>query len=440
MDARRHSPHRRLDKFDVCESSPGEYRCEVIATNAAGSTSQSSAPVDVSGSPALTSLPPTVRGSAAAGFAGSVYPHGFSATAHFEYGLDPSLRASAGPLYDHRTPDQPVGSDFAGHPLAASVTGLVPNALYHVRLVATNSAGVALGPDQTFRTTNAPKPPAPVLGKTENAAPVSGKVFVLINGRLVPLTAARQIRSGTEVDALHGTLSLTTATGSKKKTQTGRFAAGVQGDAGESRGEQGPGHVDAGQQCIQGRARTPRVRRTKRSMRRRLRARVPRSSSCTRAPTGNSGPVGDTAPLRYWARSGRSPIRATARSPATSPTLCSSTTSSTTRRSSCTPARATWRGSRSNPLAQRASHPTANAAIRMPCEPGSRSRGPRCSRTSSSAVSPVPSWSAAEGFVASSAVDESVGGGSSGRRGTPRSELCRSRAKQFRNGGDRARA
>ena len=221
-------------------SSPGEYRCEVIATNAAGSTSQSSAPVDVSGSPALTSLPPTVRGSAAAGFAGSVYPHGFSATAHFEYGLDPSLRASAGPLYDHRTPDQPVGSDFAGHPLAASVTGLVPNALYHVRLVATNSAGVALGPDQTFRTTNAPKPPAPVLGKTENAAPVSGKVFVLINGRLVPLTAARQIRSGTEVDALHGTLSLTTATGSKKKTQTGRFGGAVfrvtQAKAGASKG------------------------------------------------------------------------------------------------------------------------------------------------------------------------------------------------------------
>ena len=208
-------------------SSPGEYRCEVIASNAAGSTSQTSAPVDVSGSPGLTSLPPTVRGSAAAGFAGSVYPHGFSATAHFEYGLDPSLRASAGPLYDQRTTDQPVGSDFAGHPLTAAVTGLVPNALYHVRLVATNSAGVTFGPDQTFRTTQGPKPPPPTLGRTENAAPVSGKVFVLSGGRLVPLTAARQIRSGAEVDALHGTLSLTSATGSGKKTQTGKFGGAV---------------------------------------------------------------------------------------------------------------------------------------------------------------------------------------------------------------------
>ena len=130
-------------------------------------------------------------------------------------------------MYDQRTPDQPVGSDFAGHPVTAAVTGLVPNALYHVRLVAANSAGVTFGPDQTFRTKQGPKPPPPTLGRTENAAPVSGKVFVLSGGRLVPLTAARQIRSGAEVDALHGTLSLTSATGSGKKTQTGKFGGAV---------------------------------------------------------------------------------------------------------------------------------------------------------------------------------------------------------------------
>ena len=224
----------------VFVSAPGEYRCQVTATNAAGSTSQTSGPADISGAPALTTSPPTVRSATAAGFAGSVYPHGFPATAHFEYGLDPGLRASAGPMYDQRSPDQPVGSDFASHPLAASVTGLVPNALYHVRLVATNSAGVTFGPDQTFRTKKAPKPPAPALGRTENAAPVSGRVFVLINGRLAPLTGARQIRSGTEVDALHGTLSLTTATGVKKKTQTGKFGGAVfkvtQTKAGASKG------------------------------------------------------------------------------------------------------------------------------------------------------------------------------------------------------------
>jgi sugar lactone lactonase YvrE len=211
----------------VLASSPGEYRCEVIATNAAGSTTQTSAPTAISAPPALNASSPFVASSTAAGFTGAVTPDGLPTTAHFEYGLDPSLRATGGPMYDQQTPDQTVGSDFASHSLTANVTGLIPNAVYHVRLIATNSAGVTFGPDQTFRTKQGPKPPPPTLGRTENAAPVSGHVFVLSGGRLVPLTAARQIRSGAEVDSLHGTLSLTGATGSGKKTQTGRFGGAV---------------------------------------------------------------------------------------------------------------------------------------------------------------------------------------------------------------------
>jgi hypothetical protein len=221
-------------------SSPGAYRCEVTATNAVGSTTQMSAPTIVSAPPALTSSSPFVGSSTTAGLSGSINPDGLPTTAHFEYGLDPSLRATAGPLYDQATPDQSVGSDFAIHPLTANVTGLIPNAVYHARLVATNSAGTTFGPDQTFRTNVAPNPPAPTLGRTENVAPVSGKVFVLSNGRFVPLTGVRQIPSGAEVDALHGTLSLTTAAGSGKKTQTGKFGGAVfkvtQAKAGASKG------------------------------------------------------------------------------------------------------------------------------------------------------------------------------------------------------------
>ena len=211
----------------VLANSPGEYQCEVIATNAAGSTTQTSAATPISAPPALNISSPFLRGSTTAGFTGSVIPDGLPTTARFEYALDPSLRATPGPMYDQQTPDQTVGSDFASHSLTANVTGLIPNAVYHVRLIATNSAGVTLGPDQTFRTKQGPKPPPPMLGRTENAAPVSGHVFVLSGGRLVPLTAARQIRSGAEVDAVHGTLSLTSATGSGKKTQTGKFGGAV---------------------------------------------------------------------------------------------------------------------------------------------------------------------------------------------------------------------
>ncbi len=46
------------------------------------------------------------------------------------------------------------------HTVSASVTGLVPNAIYHVRLVATNSAGTTFGPDVTF-TTLKTAPPGP---------------------------------------------------------------------------------------------------------------------------------------------------------------------------------------------------------------------------------------------------------------------------------------
>ena len=44
--------------------------------------------------------------------------------------------------------------------------------------------------------------PPPSLGKKVDAAPINGKVFVLINGRFVPLTASDgRSGSGTEIDA-----------------------------------------------------------------------------------------------------------------------------------------------------------------------------------------------------------------------------------------------
>ena len=75
---------------------------------------------------------------------------------------------------------QTVGSDFTTHGVGpVTVTGLVPNALYHVRLVATNSAGTTFGQDVTFTTAMAPAPGAPTLGKSFNIQPVSGLVLDL---------------------------------------------------------------------------------------------------------------------------------------------------------------------------------------------------------------------------------------------------------------------
>jgi hypothetical protein len=129
--------------------------------------------------------------------AGMVNPESLATTAFFQYGLDPSFRGpgASTTLYDQSTPPQQVGADSAAHTVSAALTGLVPGALYHARLVATNAAGTTLGPDQTFTTAQAAAPPPPVLGKSENAQPVSGTVFIrLPSGEFVRLTEPSRSR------------------------------------------------------------------------------------------------------------------------------------------------------------------------------------------------------------------------------------------------------
>jgi hypothetical protein len=106
---------------------------------------------------------------------------------------------------------------------------------YRCEEIATNSAG-------STTQTSAPITisAAPLLGRLVNAKPAGGTVFVVIKGKLVPLTSATQIQSGAEVDALHGTVSLTSATGKGTETQTGNFGGAVfkvtQAKTGKSKG------------------------------------------------------------------------------------------------------------------------------------------------------------------------------------------------------------
>ena len=213
-----------------------------VGTNQGSSTVSDSATITAPPATVITGVP-TVSSSTKAGFAGSVNPEGLPTTTHFEYGLDSrySKPGTSGPVYDHSTPSQPVGSDFTSHSVSASVSGLVPNALYHVRLVATNTAGTTNGPDMTFRTDRGPVPGAPGLGKTFNVSS-TGLVLIEVHGVFIPLTELTKIPNGTIINALHGTLSLTTALPAvqhatisakktakkpKTKTQKGKFSGGV---------------------------------------------------------------------------------------------------------------------------------------------------------------------------------------------------------------------
>jgi hypothetical protein len=191
--------------------------------------------------PAIAASGAKPSSSTGAGFSGSVNPGGAATVVHFEYGLDTRYRAPGGTtvLYEHSTTDQPVGSGSSDTPVTAAVLGLLPNAVYHVRLVASNSAGTTFGPDQTFTTMADPPPLPPKLGSTEAAKPVGGQVFLLVRGQLVPLTEARQIPSGSELDTRRGVIELTAASGSGT-LQKGTFGGAVfkltQGRAGVGRG------------------------------------------------------------------------------------------------------------------------------------------------------------------------------------------------------------
>jgi 6-phosphogluconolactonase (cycloisomerase 2 family) len=232
----------------------GTGACE-IAMSTPMNVTATFAPIPEAPAPVLTSAPTAVT-DAGAGFDGSVDPEGLPTTVYFQYGLDErySQVGASGANYTGQTPSQQIGSDFTDHTVGpVSVAGLVPNALYHVRLVATNSAGTTFGQDVTFTTALAPAPSAPIPGQTFNIAPVSGLVQIYIHGQLVPLTQLQQIHSGIPVDTLHGTLKLTISVSSsggpegdaatartRMKTQTGEFGGAVfrlhQATSGPNRG------------------------------------------------------------------------------------------------------------------------------------------------------------------------------------------------------------
>mgnify|MGYP003605873649 CR=1 FL=1 len=101
---------------------------------------------------------------------GTVNPGGAATDYFFAYGLTTNYGSAT-----------PVGQLVAGTDVVAvsnGISGLLPGTLYHVRLTATNSAGVASGADLTF-TTPALLPvvvTAPASAVTTNAATLDGTV------------------------------------------------------------------------------------------------------------------------------------------------------------------------------------------------------------------------------------------------------------------------
>ncbi len=239
----------------------GSYQTSVAIKDAGGATATATSTATVANPPPgppslLTPSPPSVLSTTSAAFTATVNPHGLATTVRFEYGAVLGGGAAA-ITYGSATPSQSLGPDYANHTVTATVTGLLPNITYHVRAVATNSAGTALGADQVLVTPADPPPPPPVLGKSANVAPVSGIVDIELppgaklasltsltslaslaslapatgapakGQNFIPLTEARQIPLGSILNTSAGVARITTATASKGKLQSGDFGAGI---------------------------------------------------------------------------------------------------------------------------------------------------------------------------------------------------------------------
>ena len=273
--------------------------------------------------PGLIGGAATSETSNGAALSGSVNPEGAPTNAYFQYGLDLSERGPGASmtLYDQSTTPQPVGSDSSNHTVSVPLSGLLPGALYYVQLVAINSAGTTFGADQTFTTPAAATPPPPVLGKNEDVSPVAGIVFIKSpSGAYVPLTGATQIRTGTQIDALNGSVQLVASVGKNKK-EHGIFGGAVfkltQAGSGIRKGFTTLTIVESALRVHPPSRSAPSTRPpTPWSPK----PRAAPSSCCTPVRTESSPPRGTMARPPFSAPSGRSPTSATGRSSTTSPT------------------------------------------------------------------------------------------------------------------------
>jgi hypothetical protein len=125
------------------------YHFRVVASNSAGTA--------FGPDETFTTLPPalvdseSVSGvtSTGATLAAQLNPLGRDTRYRFEYGQSTSYGASV------PVPDGDAGSGTSDVSLSALVEGLTPGAVYHYRVVASNSLGVVNGPDRVFTTQSA---------------------------------------------------------------------------------------------------------------------------------------------------------------------------------------------------------------------------------------------------------------------------------------------
>lgn len=118
----------------------------------------------------------------AATFTATVDPGGSTTSYRFEYGTSDS--------YGLTTAERDAGSGDGPVQVSVPVSGLTSDTTYHVRIVATNAAGIGRGSDRTFKTAAPPRAPGASTGSARTIRADSA----LLTGSLDPRGAETTYR------------------------------------------------------------------------------------------------------------------------------------------------------------------------------------------------------------------------------------------------------
>jgi hypothetical protein len=151
-DYRWHSPPLPVDattgtvalSHPVTGLTPGSrYYLRVVATTAAGTTSQAST-FDTPGAPTVDYRAPSQLTGTSAVVNGLVHPHSLDTAYYVEWGRTTD--------YGSRTGTAPLAAATWQRSAPASLAGLRPRTTYHYRIVASNAAGTGYGTDRQLST------------------------------------------------------------------------------------------------------------------------------------------------------------------------------------------------------------------------------------------------------------------------------------------------
>jgi hypothetical protein len=146
------------------------YHFRVVAVNATGTTAGADLTFATAGRPVPhTGTPTSVTGTSVT-LTGTVDPDGHITSWYFEYGTTTR--------YGTKTASQDAGSSVGAKAVSVPINGLTPGAGYHVRLVASSSAGTVYGADVAFSTAG------PAVTISASASTAIYRHRVTIHGRV----------------------------------------------------------------------------------------------------------------------------------------------------------------------------------------------------------------------------------------------------------------